>query len=125
MKKTVIILLTLAVLLFAITAVASAESKKEYYASISSALEELKAAIEKGDTAKAEELLAQIRKDVYAALRFLVKINAYDARLMGVITNAEAALKSADYEDLIKKADAIAYMVLMDATPVEPMGMHS
>ena len=126
-KTTIFVIMLVAVMLLGITMAVSAESKDEHWASINNALNELQGAIDRGNKKAANSALADVRVKVYAGMKYLTSINAYDSRAMEIINYASQALTSKDYKYLLTQAHAMNNLVFGTEVTghVIPVGSHS
>ncbi len=124
-KSTIFVMLLLAAMLLGITMAASAESRGDHWASINVALEKLEGALDRGDRKAANSALADVRVRVYAGLRYLTSIQAYDARAMSIIEFATQAMNSNNYEYLIAQAHAMNFLVFGEGTGGTTVSSHS
>ncbi|MBR6090538.1 MAG: hypothetical protein IKP86_11430 [Anaerolineaceae bacterium] len=129
-KSTILILFVLAAMILGITAAVSAESRTEYYGKIYEALTKLRYALQDSDKQAANTALGEVRTHVYAGMRYLAKIGAYDARAMAIVDNANkaytACFNGLSYEEFLNEAFAFDYIVFgSDLPPVEEESSHS
>lgn len=110
-KSTIFVIMLVAAMLLGITMAVSAESKGDHWASINVALNNLEGAIARGDKKAANSALADVRVKVYAGMKYLTSINAYDSRAMEIINYASQALTSKDYKYLLIQAHAMNNLV--------------
>ena len=133
MKKTVLILLAVMVMLFAVTVVTASaeESKTDYYDQIADLVARISAALKAGNQKEAEDLLELLRALIYRCGRYLVSIGEYDSRILQVLDIAQKAVEAGGAEaegESFEDSVALAAEVLLDTekpTPVVPEGLHS
>ena len=109
MKKTAIMFVLLAALLFSVfTAASAVDEKEQYYLDISCALSNIDYNLQHGDLAEAEVWAGTLRTKVYEAANFLTKNNLYDARLMAVPGLVQKAFANSADLDLVIHYIALA-----------------
>ncbi len=91
-KSAIFVLLLVAAMILGVTAAASAASKADHWANINSALDELGAAIDQGNSKAANKALENVRTAVYNALKYLASINEYSAEVFKIIEIAQGAM---------------------------------
>ena len=129
-KTTIFVIMLVAAMLLGITMAVSAESKDDHWASINNALNELQGALDRGNKKAANSALADVRVKVYAGMKYLTSIGAYDSRAMDIITYATQALTSKDAKYLLTQAHAVNNMIFGtevtgNEIPVFSGGSHS
>lgn len=111
-KSTFVILFVVAAMIFSLAASAFADKgRSDYYTDVEYWLRELRLAIEAGNQARINEVMAKLRTAVYEAIRYLTSIGEYDARLMGILDRANEAVAKKDVAP-ITEADVVADIVL-------------
>ena len=140
MKKNAVVLFFLAIVIFAVTAAASAQtdlpkpvdpikdpygyaSKQDYYLIIDNRLTLIEEALNKNELETANKLLEELRLIVYRCMRFLAANNSYDARMMNVYAYAaEAFEENADYPADLQRSRLLACAILLDNVCGGPTG---
>ena len=97
-KSTIIVFLLLIAVMLGVTAVVSADSKENHYASVKVALETLYGALDRGDKSAAEKALMNVSTAVYDGMRYLASVNEYDPRAMEIINNASLAMNKDNFD---------------------------
>ena len=109
MKKTAIMLVLLAALLFSVFSAASAvDEKEQYYLDISCALNNIDYNLQHGNPAEAEVWMKTLRTTVYEAAKYLAANKIYDARLLQAISLAQKAFANQDNLELVIEYIALA-----------------
>ena len=139
MKKKAVVLFFLAMMIFSVTALASAQSvtsapdpfaftsKAEFYYAIELRLNTIKQALANNNLQEAEKAFEELRLIVYRCARFLADHTEYDVRIMNVVVWSKASFEQgANYNKLLEDARILACQILMDkCTGPETPGDYS
>lgn len=112
-KSTIFVLLMLVAVMLGITMAASAASKDAHWATINNALNELEAALDRGNKKQANSALADVRAAVYAGMKDMAG-DKYDSRALEIINYATQAMTSADFHYLLTQAHFFNNLVFGD-----------